>query len=67
MVLEKPGIKPVTPGLQGIALIHYTMAASFNIRAEIRPAKNYLCLNSLNIPQLNVNFILKKILYSLTL
>ena len=25
---EKPGIKPVTPGLQGIALIHYTMGAS---------------------------------------
>ena len=28
VVLEKPGIKPSTPGLQGIALIHYTMAAS---------------------------------------
>ena len=24
-VLEKQGIKPVTSGLQGIALIHYTM------------------------------------------
>ena len=23
--MEKPGIKPATPGLQGIALIHYTM------------------------------------------
>ena len=22
--MEKPGIKPATPGLQGIALIHYT-------------------------------------------
>ena len=25
--LDKPGIKPVTPGLQGKWLIHYTMAA----------------------------------------
>ena len=22
--MEKPGIEPATPGLQGIALIHYT-------------------------------------------
>ena len=28
MVLGKPGIEPATPGLQGIALIHYTTAAS---------------------------------------
>ena len=26
--MEKPGIEPATPGLQGIALIHYTMGAS---------------------------------------
>ena len=26
--LEKPGIEPGTPGLQGIALIHYNTAAS---------------------------------------
>ena len=26
--MEKPGIEPVTPGLQGIALIHYTTGAS---------------------------------------
>ena len=25
--MEKPGIEPVTPGLQGIALIHYTTGA----------------------------------------
>ena len=25
--MEKPGIEPLTPGLQGIALIHYTTAA----------------------------------------
>ena len=29
--MEKPGIEPVTPGLQGIALIHYTTGASQNI------------------------------------
>ena len=26
--MEKPGIEPATPGLQGIALIHYTAGAS---------------------------------------
>ena len=26
--MEKPGIEPATPDLQGIALIHYTTAAS---------------------------------------
>ena len=28
--MEKPGIKPATPGLQGIALIHYTTGAAHN-------------------------------------
>ena len=28
--MEKPGIEPATPGLQGIALIHYTKGASLN-------------------------------------
>ena len=27
--MEKPGIEPATPGLQGIALIHYTTGACF--------------------------------------
>ena len=27
--MEKPGIEPATPGLQGIALIHYTTGALF--------------------------------------
>ena len=27
--MEKPGIEPATPGLQGIALIHYTTGAKF--------------------------------------
>ena len=26
--MDKPGIEPATPGLQGIALIHYTTGAS---------------------------------------
>ena len=30
--MEKPGIERATPGLQGIALIHYTTAASSNPR-----------------------------------
>ena len=29
--MEKPGFEPVTPGLQGIALIHYTTGASLII------------------------------------
>ena len=28
--MEKPGIEPATPGLQGIAIIHYTTGASQN-------------------------------------
>ena len=28
--LEKPGIKPATPCLQGIAIIHYNTAASMH-------------------------------------
>ena len=29
--MEKPGIEPATPGLQGIALIHYTTGASLHL------------------------------------
>ena len=29
-LMEKPGIEPATPGLQGIALIHYTTGASLS-------------------------------------
>ena len=32
--MEKPGIEPATPGLQGIALIHYTTGASFVLMRE---------------------------------
>ena len=30
--MEKPGIEPATPGLQGIALIHYTTGASLKTK-----------------------------------
>ena len=30
--MEKLGIQPVTTGLQGIALIHYTTGASFQLK-----------------------------------
>ena len=30
--MEKPGIKPATPGLQGIALVNYTTGASFQLK-----------------------------------
>ena len=33
--MEKPGIEPATPGLQGIALIHYTTGASFRCGASL--------------------------------
>ena len=32
--MEKPGIEPATPGLQGIALIHYTTGASLRCGAS---------------------------------
>ena len=34
--LEKHGIEPATPGLQGIALIYYTTAASFNGNGQVK-------------------------------
>ena len=38
--MEKPGIEPATPGLQGIALIHYTTGASMAI-GSANPAIHY--------------------------
>ena len=38
--MEKPGIEPATPGLQGIALIHYTTGASHQNKK-----KNFLWLS----------------------
>ena len=37
--MEKPGIEPATPGLQGIALIHYTTGASHQSKRE----KTHFC------------------------
>ena len=38
--MEKPGIEPATPGLQGIALIHYTTGASLvNLSIEYETAE----------------------------
>ena len=39
--MEKPGIEPATPGLQGIALIHYTMGA---FHAIFRKSSMYRCV-----------------------
>ena len=41
VVLEKPGIEPETPDLQGIWLIHYTTAAS-TMEASISTADSIL-------------------------
>ena len=42
--MEKPGIEPATPGLQGIALIHYT-GASLHLNNECK--KSFLVRKSL--------------------
>ena len=34
--MEKPGIEPATPGLQGIALIHYTTGASLRFTKMVK-------------------------------
>ena len=38
--MEKPGIEPASPGLQGIALIHYTTGASLNAWVKVRNFQN---------------------------
>ena len=40
--MEKPGIEPATPGLQGIALIHYTTGASLCL---------FLCQKNAQLPR----------------
>ena len=43
--MEKPGIEPATPGLQGIALIHYTTGLQTVLWGPVRQNinnKNYL-------------------------
>ena len=38
--MEKPIIEPATPGLQGIALIHYTTGASIDSCQAHLPVQN---------------------------
>ena len=41
--MEKPGIEPATPGLQGIALIHYTTGAGQKIMSNYTMKKTIFC------------------------
>ena len=47
--MEMPGIEPATPGLQGIALIHYTTGASMgyliSLKWDSKETFNYLILS----------------------
>ena len=45
--MEKPGIEPATPGLQGIALIHYTTGAGWFMVILQFIAKAYTCTHIL--------------------
>ena len=56
--MEKPGIEPATPGLQGIALIHYTTGASQPVLAT--PRERYFFIihrvwTQLSIYDANIN------------
>ena len=55
--MEKPGIEPATPGLQGIALIHYTTGASlaYNVPVMTNYIMNliYLYTHALYVSQIN--------------
>ena len=50
--MEKPGFEPATPGLQGIALIHYTTGAShysfFDEFSDYLNTINHLNMNLLD-------------------
>ena len=45
--LEKPGIEPATPGLQGIALIHYTTVA-YETKSQLTSCKKWEILLNLS-------------------
>ena len=45
--MEKPGIEPATPGLQGIALIHYTTGGFMGESST--KILNFLKITSLNL------------------
>ena len=40
--MEKPGIEPATPGLQGIALIHYTKTKRASLKKKKKKKKKIL-------------------------
>ena len=52
--MEKPGIEPATPGLQGIALIHYTTGASLHCNS-IANHWLYSLLRSIYLPYTCIN------------
>ena len=45
--MEKPGIEPATPGLQGIALIHYTTGLLSNLLSLVDKTCRFKPLNAL--------------------
>ena len=47
--MEKPGIETATPGLQGIALIHYTTGASCHAYLEKGFTVNIQCIIQLSL------------------
>ena len=52
--MEKPGIEPATPGLQGIALIHYTTGAEppiflFGLILQLLLVHHLICCYSLYV------------------
>ena len=56
--MEKPGFEPVTPGLQGIALIHYTTGASgrlFSRSISHRDDHNYRVVGQIIYKSLILN------------
>ena len=49
--MEKPGIEPATPGLQGIALIHYTTGGSL---MKIALLKHFIWFSNNELTELQV-------------
>ena len=52
--MEKPGIEPATPGLQGIALIHYTTGAFSTFIVNITSVVNMSTQSQANASLLSV-------------
>ena len=62
-LMEKPRIEPATPGLQGVALIHYTTGASLCL--IIPQLKS--CLFSNYVSSLNINLLTAYLVFFLIL